>query len=354
VLAVSLGPDSLTWRYFGDVRTTLLGTWVVTLQNMLPDLGDAVIDHSIFTQEPLQRVARTMYPVIGVVYDGPSAASTARQIVGYHRDITGFREGRRYHALNNDTFYWGHATFFMQMMVTAEVFCGGLTEEQKRQLYDEQCDWYALYGKSMTPVPPTWEAFRTYWRTHSEQILVRHQAALDVLYMHPPKPDFLPVPRVVWNALMAFSLGGLRWVATGCFDPAIRRRLGLRWGPSDERLFRLFARQMRLLSRLPDLFRLHPRALAAYARVEGKVGPPPGPPAIFAPPQPGPQHHPIGRNRPSIRVLAAAELASVGLLGWAGTMNATAHLLNLRRNKGDGCDLSGTADWDADSWGPTS
>ena len=31
-----LGPDSLTWKYFGDVRTGMLGVWIGALQNMYP------------------------------------------------------------------------------------------------------------------------------------------------------------------------------------------------------------------------------------------------------------------------------------------------------------------------------
>ena len=40
--ALPLGPDSLTWRYFGDNRMALLGPRVAVLQNMLPALGQAV------------------------------------------------------------------------------------------------------------------------------------------------------------------------------------------------------------------------------------------------------------------------------------------------------------------------
>lgn len=68
--AMPLGPDSLTWKYFGDLRTGLLGVWIGSLQNMYPQLGAGVEDHSILLREPLQRVARSVYPIMGVVYDG--------------------------------------------------------------------------------------------------------------------------------------------------------------------------------------------------------------------------------------------------------------------------------------------
>ncbi|WP_396922619.1 oxygenase MpaB family protein, partial [Mycolicibacterium sp.] len=116
-----LGPDSLTWKYFGDLRTGMLGVWIGAIQNMYPELGAGVEEHSILLREPLQRVARSVYPIMGVVYDGDRAAETGAQIKGFHHTIKGVDgQGRRYHALNPDTFYWAHATFFMLIIKTAE------------------------------------------------------------------------------------------------------------------------------------------------------------------------------------------------------------------------------------------
>ena len=167
-----LGPDSLTWKYFGDLRTGMLGVWIGAIQNMYPELGAGVEDHSILLREPLQRVARSVYPIMGVVYDGDRAAQTGEQIKSYHKTIKGIdAEGRRYHALNPETFYWAHATFFMLIIKTAEYFCGGLTEAEKRQLFDEHVQWYRMYGMSMRPVPKTWEEFQEYWdRKCSEEL----------------------------------------------------------------------------------------------------------------------------------------------------------------------------------------
>jgi hypothetical protein len=94
-----LGPDSLTWKYFGDLRTGMLGVWIGAIQNMYPQLGAGVEDHSILLREPLQRVARSVYPIMGVVYDGDRAAQTGAQIKGFHTTIKGVdAKGQRYHA----------------------------------------------------------------------------------------------------------------------------------------------------------------------------------------------------------------------------------------------------------------
>ena len=203
-----LGPDSLTWKYFGDLRTGMLGVWIGAIQNMYPELGAGVEDHSILLREPLQRVARSVYPIMGVVYDGERAAQTGEQIKSYHKTIKGVdAEGRRYHALNPETFYWAHATFFMLIIKTAEYFCGGLTEADKQQLFDEHVQWYRMYGMSMRPVPKTWEEFQEYWDRKCSEELEINKATLDIFTIRIPKPWFVLMPTSVWDQLFS------RWSA---------------------------------------------------------------------------------------------------------------------------------------------
>src|SRR3954466_8818191 len=92
----------------------MLGVWIGAIQNMYPQLGAGVEDHSVILREPLQRVARSVYPIMGVVQSHDRAAQTGEQIKGYQKTIKGFyAQGRRYHALNPEFFYWAHATFFI-------------------------------------------------------------------------------------------------------------------------------------------------------------------------------------------------------------------------------------------------
>ncbi len=271
--AEPLGPDSLTWKYFGDLRTGILGVWIGAIQNMYPELGAGVEDHSILLREPLQRVARSVYPIMGVVYDGYRAADTGAQIRGYHETIKGVdHDGRRYHALNPDTFYWAHATFFMLILKTAEYFCGGLTEAEKRQLFDEHVQWYRMYGMSMRPVPQTWEDFQTYWEHKCSEELEINRATLDIFTIRIPKPRFVLMPTPVWDQMFKPLVAGQRWVAAGVFDPAVRERAGMRWTPGDEVVLRLLGKAVELaFLAVPDEIRLHPRALAAYRRAAGQV-----------------------------------------------------------------------------------
>lgn len=267
-----LGPDSLTWKYFGDIRTGMMGMWIGAIENMYPGLGAGVEDHSSLWREPLQRVFRSVYPIMGVVYDGDRAGRTGTMIRDWHRDIKGVDSaGRRYHALDPATFYWAHATFFMMVIKLADYFGGGLTEAQKHQLFDEHVQWYAQYGMSMRPVPDSWEDFCAYWDRVCADELEYTKAADGILNMRIPKPWFVLMPDAVWGQLFKPMLSAQRWIATGLFEPVVREKAGLQWNDGDEILFRLFGKAVQIMfAFVPDEVRLHPRALAGYRREHGR------------------------------------------------------------------------------------
>jgi uncharacterized protein (DUF2236 family) len=313
-----LGPDSLTWKYFGDLRTGMLGVWIGAIQNMYPQLGAGVTDHSILLREPLQRVARSVYPIMGVVYDGDRATQTGAQIKGFHAGIKGVdAQGRRYHALNPETFYWAHATFFMLIIKVAEYFCGGLTEAEKRQLFDEHVQWYRMYGMSMRPVPDSWEEFQEYWDRICRDELEINQATLDIFAIRIPKPKFVLMPTPLWDQLFRPMVASQRWIAAGLFDPAVREKAGMRWTPGDEALLRLFGKAVEVaFLAVPDEIRLHPRALAAYRRASGRA--PADAPLVEAPfftdpprDHKGRPSHYAPRRRPPLPVAIAERAGSL-------------------------------------------
>lgn len=236
-----LGPDSLTWRYFGDWRGMLQGPWAGSMQNMHPQLGAAVEDHSTFFRERWPRLLRSLYPIGGVVFDGDRAPVTGVQVRDYHITIKGVDgAGRRYHALNPDVFYWAHATFFVGTLHVAERFCGGLTEAQRRQLFDEHVQWYRMYGMSMRPVPATWEEFQDYWDHMCRNVLENNFAARAVLDLTElPKPPFAQrVPDWLWAAPRKLLARFFVWLTVGLYDPPVRELMGYRWLRRDEWLHR--------------------------------------------------------------------------------------------------------------------
>ncbi|MFI9275733.1 oxygenase MpaB family protein [Kitasatospora sp. NPDC052896] len=270
---VTLGPDSVTWRLFGDWRNLLVTLWVGSMQNMHPGIGAAVEQHSRFFEERWSRVLRSFYPVLGVVYDGPQAADTAAKVVSYHHSLAGLdAAGRRYHALAPDTFYWAHAVFFMTMVRFGDRFMGGVTENERERLFTEHISWYRLYGLTMRPVPESWAAFQTYWDHMCADVLEDTPAAgyvLDLRELEPPR-SLRWVPRPLWDRAWRLCARFLTWITTGLYDPVIRRRLGLAWTTRDERWHRRAGWLVhKAFTCLPRQHRYHPRARAGWRRTRG-------------------------------------------------------------------------------------
>ncbi len=270
-----LGPDSLTWKLFGDWRGLLQGPWAGSIQNMHPQLGAAVKDHSIFFAERIPRLFRSLYPIGGVVFDGDRAPVTGAEVRDYHVPIKGVDDqGRRYSALNPDVFYWAHATFFMGTILTAEHFGSGLTEAEKRQLFEEHVTWYRMYGMSMRPVPASWEEFQEYWDRMCREGLENTWAAREVLDLStmpkPPNAQWIPDP--VWSGLLAATNPFVVWLTVGLYDEPVRQLMGYSWSALDERLLWVFGRAVNVaFGVLPRRRRMHPRARAGWDRAEGRL-----------------------------------------------------------------------------------
>jgi uncharacterized protein (DUF2236 family) len=193
----------------------------------------------------------------------------------YHIPIKGIDDqGRRYSALNPDVFYWAHATFFMGTILTAKHFGDGLTEAQKRQLFDEHITWYRMYGMSMRPVPKSWEEFEQYWDHMCRNVLEDTWAARQVLDLStmPKPPTAQWIPDVAWEVLM--KLGGpfVVWTTVGLYDEPVRQLLGYDWTERDEWLHRCYGQAVNLVFKFVSRRRkMHPRARAGWDRAEGRL-----------------------------------------------------------------------------------
>jgi uncharacterized protein (DUF2236 family) len=79
-----LGPDSLTWRFFGDTRMALVGPRAAVLQNMLPALGQGPPPVWRAVGRPLDSVARFitvggMHPRMRELLGTPWSAADERR-----------------------------------------------------------------------------------------------------------------------------------------------------------------------------------------------------------------------------------------------------------------------------------
>lgn len=276
----TFGPHSASWRFFGGWHGMLMGLWSGSMQNMHPKLGEAVWEHSDFFGERWQRLMRSLYPIIGVVFD-PAGESgrveTGHEIRDYHRDIKGtMPDGSRYHALDPDVFYWAHATFWYGAVRCAEYFGPPITEADKRAMFAESSAWYARYGVSMRPCPETYEDFLAYWDHMCREVLQDHPAVRTVLDISelPPPPFLAWMPAPVWRQLAKPVGRGFLWITTGLYDEPVRAMLGLEWSSRDEKLLRFLGRWFdRAFRLLPHRLRMHPRARDGWDRATGRLAP---------------------------------------------------------------------------------
>jgi uncharacterized protein (DUF2236 family) len=269
-----LGPDSLTWQFFGDHRMALLGPRAAVLQNMLPALGQGVEDHSVWFAETIARLQRSIPPIYNTVY-GADGEAVGHQVRDFHKPIKGkLPDGSPYSALNPDTYYWAHATFVEHLIVATDTFIRRLSDEEKDQIVRESITWFGRYGVSARGIPTTWPEFEAYWQHALDERLVAHRTAkYGVGYTTKGWPRPAKVPRAIWwlvrrpvNAVSAFlTVGGL--------PPRARDLLDLPWTDRQERRYRRFARTCRALdrgyARLPGTWRMHVIALRAFKR-EGR------------------------------------------------------------------------------------
>ncbi|QFG22818.1 oxygenase MpaB family protein [Actinomadura sp. WMMB 499] len=272
-----LGPGSLTWRFFGDTRMALVGPRAAVLQNMLPALGQGVLDHSVFFDETFARVKRSAGPILNTVYGLDRAHATGTKVRDYHTDIKGtMPDGSRYHALDPETYYWAHATFFDNMLYGVETFIRPLGEDEKRRLYEESKTWYRMYGVSDRAMPEDWEAYQAYWKRMLDDEIVAHKTArYGVGYVSKglPRPGRVPAP--VWRAVSPPLNSVARFVTVGGLHPRMRELLGTPWSAADERRYRRFASGVRKLNRvwplLPEAVRYVPQARKGFARARRRA-----------------------------------------------------------------------------------
>ncbi|MGO1052346.1 oxygenase MpaB family protein [Crossiella sp. CA198] len=266
------GPGSLYWRYAGDRRALLLLGRVGLLELMFPALGAGVVEHSAFYTEPWARTLRSIPRIAGVVYDGPAAGSTAHGIRELHHGITGRDDqGRRYHALDPEVWFWAHATMFDAVLQIAEVFDRPLTEAEREQLYAESVLIYRRYGVSDRPVPGDWAEFHAYFeRVCAEQLELTPAARALLAFVQRPETMAQPwLPAPLWR-LVAPLVGRVLWFLTrGLSPPVVRAKIGACWRPVDQQRFVRFAAVVaRLWPLLPYRLRYLPRARVAFARTK--------------------------------------------------------------------------------------
>ncbi len=241
---------------------------------MHPTISRALIDHSDFFANPLNRVWRSGAPILGVVYDDPDAG-TAGRVRDYHRGIRGgdTENGDRYSALDPEPYYWAHATFFEGQIAAQRLFGTPLTDEQQEQLYRESITWYARYGLSLRPVPRDYAAFRRYWDwMFATQLRATPVGLFGTRTLHhlPSPSEALPWP--VWMGVRPVAARALPWMARVTLPREARKILGITLTAADRVALAALVTTVRAgWPAAPPVLRRMPRARDGDRRAAGGV-----------------------------------------------------------------------------------
>ncbi len=285
-----LGPDSLLWRWAGDMRIAFEGGTAGLLQTMHPAIGQGLIDHSDFFDDPVDRVFRSLPGILGTVYDGDRAEATGKHVRDVHRDIAGqLPDGTRCHALRPETFWWAHATFQRMVDRIARHWDRHrLTEEESRQLYVEGCVWYRRYGMSGTVLPPDRAAFELEVKRYCAEVLEPNAASTYLIEFinrrsipdmsaspdYPTHPRLRPLADLLLPTLpvrMALA-PPMRLVIFGGLPAFVRRRFGISWSRGDDIRYRAIRACVRSAwPYVPASVKWYPAARKGWLREHGSV-----------------------------------------------------------------------------------
>lgn len=270
--APTLGPDTLTWKFYGDWRIHVLGFQrIAGTENSIEQLGKAVSDHSVAFTDTVGRAKRTAIGLMNTVYNEDQHA-WGRKVRDFHKPIKGTidSDGSRYHALNPELFYWGHATFVDHLIYCTDTFIRRLTWDEKVQIFEESKIWYQLYGVSDRQQPETYEEFLEYWGGMVERFVPTKTMLYATGYIRQGVPGPKAIPKPVWKILSAPLNAFIRTMVVGTMPPKMREVCELEWDERKERNFQRGAALSRrlnpLFAHLPMKVSYTPWAIEAWAR----------------------------------------------------------------------------------------
>lgn len=271
-MQASLGPDSLIWKFYGDVRVQLFGFQrLATTENSIAQLAQAVGDHSVIFGDFVGRAKRTAIPVLSTVY-GAEPLEWGHKVRDFHKKIKGdMPDGSRYHALNPELFYWAHATFIDQVLYCTDTFIRRLTYAEKSQIFEEGKAWYQLYGVNSRNQPNTYDEFVNYWNAMLERMSPNRVVKYGAGYIRKGIPGPAHVPPLVWRLISAPMNGFSQTVLAGTLPPQARTAAAIEWDDDQERRFQKLAANIRkldpLFNRLPVSMLYLPWAATGWQRV---------------------------------------------------------------------------------------
>jgi uncharacterized protein (DUF2236 family) len=279
--------NSLLWKYFGEYAVMLAGgANAGLLQSLFPQVAQGVSEHSQLLnskdyRDIVQRAINTQVGITKVMYSSPEVAKTyGIQLRNYHKSVKGdMPNGRTYHALNAETWYFTHATFFVTIFEASDagLFRKPLTWAEKEQIFEESKAWYSLMGVDDRAQPETYADFEKYWdQTVKTQMFASKMSDYNFVMARGGNFDKLVSPRLrsVMRRAAPFVRRMARIITVAPLKPDIRDALRVNdlYSPVDARIFRAMIRVQRWIregmriTHVPLKYRYMPVAVEAFER----------------------------------------------------------------------------------------
>ncbi|CAJ1501500.1 oxygenase MpaB family protein [[Mycobacterium] kokjensenii] len=159
-----LGPDSMLWHFLADRRYLFVLPRAVCLLLLDPGIAAGITDHALMRKRIWLHKKRTFTQAVNYAFADDDMSPQMRFS---HEHVKGVDDtGRKYHALNPDTFHFQHAAYVESLFYMVETFIRPLDADDREQLYAECCAWYRRYGISTRPMPASWPEFGEYFEDY--------------------------------------------------------------------------------------------------------------------------------------------------------------------------------------------
>lgn len=240
--------DSITRRINRENVLLLGGGRALLMQLAHPKVAAGVDEHSDFRSRPIRRLRRTIRMTMAIVFgDKKTALAAARAVNQAHARV----KGADYRALDPDLLLWVHATLADTALVTYETFVQPLSPREREDFYEEFQLMGELLGIPREHFPAGFREFGAYLTEMMSTGPVRVDARARELAAQVLRPRLrlLPSP-----AMIPFEV-----VTAGLLPPTLREQYGLRWGPRQQKAYRLAVKTLpRVIAFTPPLFRVWP------------------------------------------------------------------------------------------------
>ncbi|HKW71058.1 MAG TPA: oxygenase MpaB family protein [Candidatus Dormibacteraeota bacterium] len=248
VVRPGLYPEGSITRRVNRENVLLLGGGRALLMQLAhPKVAAGVDEHSDFRARPIQRLRRTIRMTMAIVFgDRETALAAARAVNQTHGRV----RGANYRALDPDLLLWVHATLVDSALVTYEAFVKPLSVREREAFFQESKLLGELLGIPRERFPETMRDFNAY-----REAMLTGEVRVGPLALELGRLVLRPKLRLLpGRAMVPFEA-----VTAGLLPPVLREQYGLRWGHTQQRMFRLMVIALpRLVAVTPPIIRVWP------------------------------------------------------------------------------------------------